>query len=272
MKLFNSAINGLFDLLFWPFSALPPIWVLTIVSVASGVLMLWIFGRISDQDSIRTIRDRIRGNLIAVRLFGDDIGLLFRLQGRLLWDNVVFLKYALLPLLVMFIPVLLIIVQLNLRFAAEPLVPGQSTLLKVTTREAGTIASGVTLEAPEGIVVETPGVRVSSQREVSWRIRTDREGEFDLRLLAGGDEVVKQLRVGGGWGAVSTLRTGKSFFEKLLYPGEAPIAGSPIQSIEVVHEPLPLELFGFPMNWLFFFFVVSILAGFAFRRALGVEI
>jgi len=37
--------------------------------------MLWLFGKVSNQDTIREVRDRIRGNLIAVRLFGDGIAL-----------------------------------------------------------------------------------------------------------------------------------------------------------------------------------------------------
>jgi len=42
--------------------------------------MLWIFGKLSDQDTIHEIRDRIRGNLLGIRIFGDEIGTLFRLQ------------------------------------------------------------------------------------------------------------------------------------------------------------------------------------------------
>ena len=98
------------------------------------------------------------------------------------------------------------------------------------------------------------------------------EGSYDLLVRAGDQQVVKRLRVGGGWGAVSTLRTGKNLLDKLLYPGETPIPAGAIESIEVLHEPLGLDLFGWSVNWLVFFFVVSILAGFAFRRVMGVEI
>jgi uncharacterized membrane protein (DUF106 family) len=272
VKLFNAGVTALFDLLFWPFARLSPLWGLAVFSVLTGILMLWIFGLVSNQDAIRTIRDRIRGNLIAVRLFGDDLGLLFRLQGRLLRDNVVFLKYALVPLLVMIVPVLLILVQLNLRYGASPLEPGQSALVKVTLRDAAAIDRGVSLEAPDGVTVETQGVRVAPLREVAWRIRPQAPGRYRLLVRVGDDPVEKELRVGEEWGAISARRTGKNLIDALLYPGEPPIRSGAVESVEVQYGALELGLFGWSINWLVCFFILSILSGFAFRKVLGVEI
>jgi hypothetical protein len=272
VNLFNSGVNGLFDLLFWPFSRLAPLWGLTVVSFLTGILMLWIFGLVSNQDAVRTIRDRVRGNLIAVRLFGDDLGLLFRLQGRLLRDNFVYLKYAVVPLLVMIVPVLLILVQLNLRFGARPAEPGEPLLVKVTLRDAPAVDRGVSLEAPAGVNVETPGVRIPVLREVAWRVRAEQPGRHRLVVRVGDDFVEKELLVGEGWGPTSTRRPGKGFFDTLLYPGEPSIRSTAVESIEVGYRPLELRMFGWPIHWLVFFFLLSIIAGFAFRRVLGVEI
>jgi hypothetical protein len=273
VKLLNAGLNGLFDLLLWPVAGLPPLAALTLVSVVAGILMLWIFGRVSDQAAIRTIRDRIRGNLIAVRLFGDDLGLLFRLQWRLLRDNVVFLKYAVIPILILLVPVLVILVQLHLRFAARPLDPGEAALVKVTLRDVAALDRGVALEAPDGVIVETPGVRIPHLREVAWRVRAEHEGTFRLRFLAGGEPAEKTLQVGERrWGAVSGLRTGRGALSALLYPGEPPLRGGAIEAIEIRYAPLELPLFDWQLHWLVVFFVLSVLSGFAFRRVLGVEI
>lgn len=267
----NKAMTALFDLLLLPFTGMAPIVALSLISIVSGGLMLWIFGKVSDQQSIRLIRDRIRGNLIAVRLFGDDLGMLFRLQWRLIRDNVVFLKYALLPLLIMMIPVMLILTQLNLRFESRPLEAGDAATVKVTLRDAASIDDAVSLEAPPGVTVETPAVRVAAKREVAWRIRAQSDGDYRLIVRVAGEEVAKRLQVGGGWGATSSLRPGKSFWEVLLFPGEDPIRGA-VESIEVRYRSLPIELFGFGVDWLIFFLVVSLAAGFALKRPLGVEI
>jgi len=272
LKLFNASITGLFDLLFWPFSFLGPIWSLVVFSLLAGILMLWIFGLVSDQDSIRVVRDRVRGNLIAIRLFGDDLGLLFRLQGRLLRDNAIFLRYAMLPLLIMIVPVLLIIAQLNLRYSARPLEPGETATVMVSVTDPSIIERGVVLEAPDGVSVETLGVRIPQQREVAWRIRAERAGEYQLVVRAGGVAVEKQLRVGQAWGKTSSLRA-SGLGNLLLYPGEPPIEQSQIvEAIEITYRQLELRIFGWSVDWLVLFFVLSIASGFAFRKVLGVEI
>jgi uncharacterized membrane protein (DUF106 family) len=272
VELFNKGVTGLFDLLLRPLSFLGPFWSLAVFSVVTGILMLWVYGRISNQDAIREIRDRIRGNLIAVRLFGDDLGLMFRLQGRLIRDNAVALKHVAIPLLVLFVPLVLIVIQLNLRYGAIPLEPGRAALIKVTMRNTAAIGNGVTLEAPRGVEVETRAVRIVSLREVAWRIRAQEAGDYRLVVHVGDEPVEKQLRVGDGWGPVSTLRTGKGFLDVLLYPGEPPIRSETVESIEIRHEPLDIGLFGLSIHWLVLFFVLSVLSGFAFRRVLGVEL
>lgn len=273
MSVFNNLLTGLFDLLFYPFRALDPIWALLAISLLTGILMLWLFGKVSNQEVIRVVRDRIRGNLIAIRLFGDNLRLLGRLQGRVMRQTLTYLRHAFVPMLVLLVPVLLILTQLNLRFADRPLEPQEQTILKVEVRDPGVIREGLTLEVPEGVTVETPAVRAEALREVAWRLRAETPGRYRLVVHAGDEAVEKELLVGTGWGATSARRTGKSFLDMLLWPGEPAIDGSsPIARIEVSYPGLDLALFGWGMNWLVFFFVVSILFGFAFRRVLGVEI
>jgi len=268
----NRLLTGLFDLLFRPFLGFAPIWGLLAVSAVTGVLMLWIFGKVSDQASIRRVRDRIRGHLLGIRIFGDDIGLLFMLLGRSLRATAIYMKYAVLPMLVMMLPVGLILIQMNLRFAARPLQPGEAAVVTVKLRGLPSAGSTVELEVPDGVIVETPGVRVDSLKEVSWRIRAEQPGDYSLSIKTANNEVVKRLRVGSGWGSVSPLRTARTL-DLLLYPGEPPIrAALPIESIRLNYAYLPIRVLGFHINWLLGFFVLSIAFGFALRKRLGVEI
>jgi hypothetical protein len=268
----NLLLTGLFGLLFWPFRALAPIWSLIVFSFLTGILMVWIFGKVSSQDAIRAVRDRIRGNLMGIRLFGDNIGVLFRLQGRILRDTAVYLKFALVPLLIMLVPVLLILTQLNLRYSVRPLEPGEAVLVKATLRDPAAMLDGVALEVPDGLAVETPGVRLESLGEVSWRVRPSRQGRYEVSARAGESTVTKELLVGAAWRAVSPLRTA-SLVDGILHPGEPPIdSGSLFKSVEVRYERRELFVFGWGVDWLVVFCVMSIVAGFALRGVLGVEI
>jgi uncharacterized membrane protein (DUF106 family) len=272
MTLLNRWVTGLFDLVFLPFRGLDPLWGLAAVSLVAGVVMLWIFGKTSDQARIRDVRDRIRGNLIGIRLFGDDLGLLFRLQARIFRQTLTYLRHAMMPMLVLLVPVLLILVQLNLRYGARPLAVGESTVLTLQLRAASPLEEEVELSVPPGVTVETPGVRMPARREVAWRVRVDQPGRHTVTLRVGDESVDKELVAGSAWTTVSTLRTA-NLVDGLLYPGEPLIdRNSPIASVEVQHAALPLSLFGFGVDWLIFFFVASLASGFACRRLLGVEI
>jgi len=281
-----GAINKLFTLLFGlffrPFHGLAPIWALLAISFVGGIVMLWIFGKVSNQDRIRVVRDKIRGNLIGIRLFGDDLAVLFRLQLRILGQTGLYLGLALLPMVILLLPVFVMITQMNLRFAAAPLAPGQAAVVKVELRGESPLRVPVELEVPDGVVVETPGVRimdpVENRREVAWRIRADRAGEYRLVVKAAGHSEVKRLRVGSSWGDTSSMRPGSNLWEVLLWPGEAPLPGSsPIASIEVAYPDLPLTFLfwnvnALPEGWLIFFVVASVVFGYAFKGPLGVEI
>ena len=274
MGLINRAMTGLFDLVLFPFRSLDPMWGLAWVSLLVGVLMLWIFGKVSNQDAIKVTRDRIRGNLIGIRLFGDDLGMLFRLQATIFRQTLTYLRYAMMPMLIMIVPLVLVLIQLDLRFMTKPLEPGEKTVVKIKLRDLSPVSNEVQLSVPDGVTIETPGgVRIESEREVAWRVRVDEPGDYLLTLRAGADSVQKQLAASGRWANVSRERTGAGLIDKIFHPGEAPIPGAnAIESVSIQYAPLSLSMFGFGIDWLLFFFVASIVFGFAFKRVLGVEV
>lgn len=273
MKYFNALMTMLFDLACWPFRALAPIWAMLVISLVAGVLMLWIFGKVSNQDAIHRIRDMIRGNLIGVRLFQHDVFVVFKLQRKILRDTLAYMGHALFPMLILMPPVLLIMFQLNLRFSVRPLEPGETTLIEAHLRDGSALSGPIDLIAPDGVTVETPPVRSVGEAEATWRIRADAPGVHTLIIRSGEHEVEKELVIAERWGPVSAIRTGKSIWDKLLWPGEPPIPSSSIfQSVEINYPELPIYVFGFNINWLILFFVLSIVFGYAFKDLLGVEI
>ncbi len=283
MGALNSILTVAFDALSWPFRSLPPIWGLSVISFATGILMLWIFGKVSNQDAIKVVRDKIRGNLIGIRLFGDDLGLLARMQGRIVGHTARYMGYALFPLVVTLIPVLLILVQLNYRYAARPLAPGETAIVKVNLRPGTSpLREEVRLEAPDAVAVETQGVRIDDPnedlRQVAWRIRAVEPGDYTLRFHVGGETAEKRLRIGAERRPVSAVRPGRDFWEVLLWPAEPPFGSAErVQSVEIGYAALPIRFLwwdvnALPSGWLVFFFVASVLFGYSFKGVLGVEI
>ena len=272
VHLVNWPVTQVVDALIWPFRHADPMWALVLLAAITGVFMLWFFGKVSRQEAIHQVRERIRGNLLGIRLYQHDVRVVLGLQGRILWDTLIYLKYALIPMLILLIPVMLLLAQVNRRFSLRPLAPGETTLVKVHLSEDVLPNHDVTLRVPEGIQIETPPVHIVSEQEVVWRIRTEEAGIYKLDIRVDDSEVHKLLWVGDGWGDVSPLRT-RHAGQALLYSNERLIRSDvAIADIEVLYPPLSLSLLSWKISGVVLFLAVSLLVGFSFKRLLGVEI
>ena len=73
MNAINRAATSVFDVVLTPFEALGDGWALFLVSGVFGILCLLIFKQISWQKGIKATKDKIKGNMIAIRLYQDDL-------------------------------------------------------------------------------------------------------------------------------------------------------------------------------------------------------
>ena len=273
VSIFNSVITLLFGVVYSVLKGLGPFWSLVGISFLGGILMVWIFGKVSNQDAIKVTRSRMSAELIALRLFKDDLAVFFDIQYRILIWTLKYLRQSLVPMLILMVPVMIILIQLNLHYAMRPLPVGEQTLVNVTVRSASSLQpdTEISLAAGEGIVVETEGVRIPETREISWRVRGGQPGDYDLLVKIGDETMSKKMSIGDRQEGVSSLRSGADWLTNLLYPGEAPIPKqSAVESIEIRYPDLEISFFGWGMNWLILFFVLSMV--FAFKGVLGVHI
>ena len=104
MTIFLTLVNQLFDLIFFPFSSLDPIYGLAAVSLLTSILMVLIFRYTSNQAGIKKVKDRIKAHLLAIRLFQDQIGVVLRTHGQMLGSAFTYMGYSLKPLAVIVSP------------------------------------------------------------------------------------------------------------------------------------------------------------------------
>lgn len=275
MVVVNTIFAKLIEGMLFPFRNMNP-WIgMMVVSLVTGLLMLVIFRYTSNQEGIRRVKDRIKAHLLEMRLYQDNLRVNFRAQGGILRANLKYFLYALKPMLVMIIPVLLILVQLNFWFGYQALKPGQSTLLTVKLDKThNPLEVDLQLEPPETVRVETPALRIEEENEIDWRISTTRRGRHELVLRLGGKRIVKTVSTGDRpVELISPLRLKGGILDQVLYPVERPLdKNNPIRSIEIRYPGKSLSLLGINIHWLIAFFVLSVIFGFAFKGVFGVEI
>ncbi len=277
MWVIASVFNAIFSVILAPFRSLPGLGLL-VISVATGVVMLLIFGKTSNQAAIRRVKSRMKAHIAEIWLFRDDLVQMLLATGRVLAYTGGYLAHSLRPLIFIFIPVLIIMAMLAVRFEHRPLRPDESAIFAVWVDDASwTRGDAVTLRAPEGIRIVSPPLRIPARREINWKIAALTPGDHRLTVSTPRGEAEKRILVsatGSGLSAIAPSR-GRAFSGRFLeFPAEPPLAASVgIRGIEVVGWPLrEMHLLGLKVHWLVAFFVLSLAAGFAVKGAFRVEV
>jgi hypothetical protein len=224
--------------------------VLLLISVVAGVGMLWVFRTTTNQAAVREAKRRIQAHLYELRLFSDEPLLMLKAQRGLLAANFRYISLMLAPALVMLIPMVLILGQLQCLYGYRPIQSGTAAVVNLGAE------SGVTpiLQAPDGIVVETPAVHID--HEMSWRIRATRPVAGVLRFVLPGQTIEKTIRTGSGSEYVSERRV-RSLLDWLWHPGESRLPAGPVNWIEVRYPNAGMHALGLDLDWLVWFILFS---------------
>jgi hypothetical protein len=253
---------------------LVPGWVsATAVGAVTGVLMLAMFKYTSDQNAIKRVRKNIDANLLALKLFKDSARVALKAQGRVLDGAVSLLVLALVPMLVMALPMTLLLVQLSLWYEARPLVPGEEAVISLKLGgDSGSAWPAVSLEPTAAVEVIAGPVRMRKEREVCWNVKAKQPGGHRLLFQVGDQSVVKELAIGDGFMRVSTERPGWNWSRILLNPWEEPFRpGEPVRSIAINYPERSSYTSG-SGYWVIYWFAVSMVAALCFKGVLKVNI
>jgi hypothetical protein len=164
-------------------------------------------------------------------------------------------------------------IQLNLRYGYNPLkIDGRTIIALKFSDQVSVKDVNVSIEAHEGIVVETAPLRLSDEKEIDWRIKVGQSGSYELGILVSGQRFTKDILVGDGVKKLSPLRIRRDLYEAILYPGEPFLPeDSLIKSIRIVYPKRTFDLWGWETNWIVIFFGLSMISGFVFKRVFKVN-
>ena len=269
----NAGANALGRSVLAPVGVLPGWLSVTLVAAATGLLLLVVFKYTSNQRAIKAVRNDIKAHLLALKLFKDSPRIVLRAQGRILLGAGRLLLRAVVPMLVMAVPVCLLLGQLALWYQARPLRVGEDAVVIVKLGGgAGSAWPRVSLQ-PEGAVETTGRMRVLSERWLCWRIRAREAGYHRLVFQVDGQAVEKEVAVGDGFMRVGTERPGWSWSDALLHPAEEPLGpDSPVRAIEVNYDTKRASWTSGSNSWVIYWFVASMVAALCFRRFLHVNV
>ncbi len=270
-SLVNSLLNTVFDLWLLPFKGLSPTWQICAIALPVTIFALLVFRYVSDQQGIAAAKDKLKAFLLELRLFKDDLGVTFRAQGQIFRYALIYMFHALLPMSVMIVPIVLVMIQVESRYAFRSLTPGESTILTVTLNGQDPVTQlNAELSLQAGLIQETPALRINKTGEILWRIRAIRPGEYQIKLRIDGQEFEKHLAVGADSSRLSPARYQANDLNVLLYPAEPALRNE--AGVSAIHLSYPRSRAVYAglssASWILF--GASLIFGYALRGLFGV--
>ena len=275
-----QSINLLFDLFDIAFGWAGSFWVVTLISALVGILFLMAFPHVSSQRAIVAVKDRIKFNLLAIRLFPDELGNVFGSTAKTLFWNLAYLGLNLLPMLVLAAPFMIVWFQLNSLYAFQPVPVGQSQQI-VVELDKGTSPQEIVLSIPEELELSS---RVNIDDAQSPILLIDIipnvAGSYPVNLSYKGTEVVKNIEVATTPRRLARLKTAEPLTKFVAAQDPMVYFGDPIlprdsfvQTITVDYAPAPFGFMGGgEIDIMIWVVVISMAVGFGLKGAFGVEI
>lgn len=262
-----------------------PLAIVIVVSLVIGLVMVVLFGYTSDQKAIGIAKDQLKAHLLAVRLYRDQIPVVMGSYGKILRGTGRYLKLAFMPLLYVIIPITLLMVQIDRYLGQTPLptnapflltvhLASQSSNVHAAEPSTGSDAlNDVTLDLPPEITMTAPPVHIAAENEIVWRLAGAKDGKYEVKIAASGQTVEKAVCVGSDLPRISTVRLRGQFFNRMFSSAESALPdNSPIESISINYPDRNIDIAGYGMNWIWLFFILSMVAGFIFKELLGIKI
>jgi len=265
-------INQVFDLSFRLMRPLPSFVVLAVFSVLTAVISLLAVRWTSDQKAIRRVKDLMGAHVLAVRLFPEQLSVVLRAYLALFGNTLLYLRYALVPLLVLSVPLLILFAQLESYFGRAPVEAAHDFLVRARFQTVDSLTNPV-LRLPPGLVQSAPPVHIPSEREVDWRLKAEQPGTYDIHLIVQGNEYSKQVVAESGLARIVPEREQGSMWQEIINPGEPPLprAGL-VEQIAIRYVPRVFRFRRWEIEWLVPYLVLTLTAALLLKGALKTEL
>lgn len=287
MNAAHRAVSAVLDAVLTPFELLGDAAALVLISGVFGIIALLVFKQISWQAGIKATKDKIKGHMIAIRIYQDDLGVVFGAVVRIVVRNFLYLGLNFGPILPLLAPFMLVASQLVVRYAFDPLpvvdeaeadgmLAGRGTMLEVRMKRGrGDEASRLTVHLPPHLKALSPLVRNPRDGIAVMEFAAISPGTADVQFMIDG-RLAGTKSISSGNVAPRSMQPERvsSFWESWLWPAEPTFP--PESPIDSVRFDYPERRMGFlpggALGVLVTFCVASIAFGIAVLKPLNIQI
>ncbi len=243
------------------------------ISLLTGAVMLFLFKLTSNQEAMKQVKNKISAYFLEMRLYKDDISTVMASQRRILRANMQYMKLAVIPAVVMIVPVVLILIQLDLRYSHMGLGVGSTAIVKAHVAEGVDLMTHpIHLRASEGIEKASPAVRIPALGEVDWKIRVTKPGVHEVILADGTDEINLPIFATTRSIPIYSKFAKGSLFESIFNPGAPRLpVESVLSSVEISYPEMSFNWRVIHLSWFWSFLIISMAFGVILKFVFKVE-
>jgi len=287
MNFLNWLASLVFDILLTPFELLGSGFALIMMSGIFGVVALVIFKQISWQAGIKSTKDKIKGHMIAIRIYQDDLAIVGKSVGSVLLRNFQYIGLNFGPILPLIIPFSFVAAQFVVRYGFDPipvtppeevagLMSGEGTMVDIRMKSDRKMdVEGITLRLPQNFKAISPLV-ANAADGVAWQeIVAIAPGAGEIEIMKG-NEVIGTKAIVAGDMPTRLMQPEKvsGFFSAVLWPAEDRFQSDcPIDTVKFVYPERNLGwLPGGIGGILLVFLIASMAFGVALLKPLNIQI
>lgn len=254
------------EVLLYPFKNLHPFWGILWLSVISSVIILFLYKWISSPSLIRRAKDRIKADILAIRIYKDQWKVIFVSFFSALFNVVKYFLLNFIPLIVIFPLLFFLFVQMEWRYGVRPFNPGEETIVKVKTVGA----DDVFLQTSD-FYREKVKVRIPALNEVDFRVEITGRGKGRLEFKTEGSEFSKEIVSSRRGEVLVPVRFSRPSLQMLLYPWEPLLDDPAIEWIRVKYPSTTIRFLGINAHWIIWYLVLVVLLILPVHKKFGIE-
>lgn len=276
----NFVITKIFDIILFPFSPVGDFWGILFLSLLSSLVVLLVYKYFSSPKKIRRAKDRIKANILAIRLYKDSWKVII---GSFFKSLFYVLKYFALNIgvVIIIVPLLFpLFVQMDVRYGMRPFRVGEEIIIKAAFSRDPNSLDIKLLESkhfkpqmnPVFINAFKDVEKKKPMMEVNWKVEAIENGATTLWIKVNDKTVGKTLLIGKQKRALSNKKFAASTAEHFIYPVEELFAGQgELKYIYIDYPGKSVSFLGLKTHWLVYYLVLMLIIVLALRKKFGVE-
>lgn len=251
-----------------PFDLLGSFWGLTLLSILSGIGMLWVVGKTTPQKLVERARNRMDSAVYEIRLFIDSPKRVAISLGRLMSNSLLYIAAMLPAFVILAVPLAFMYLSLEARHGFEEIPLNKPFVVSVQLAD-GVDGRKLTFTPDQGIEITSPPLYAKSEQTVYVRAIATEPVSNAIHVGLGGRDETKRIVADPKAEQMAPDRaSGIDLF--LSYGSESALVGD-ITAIRVPH-PSKATLFLGAKSWLLWWLLVMMVAAFGLRKQMGVTL